>query len=182
MPSAAISTIVVLSSGFVGAMRNPIDFERGSMKSRIFIPVLTVAALFLSSSTAGASISLKAAGKQYLKDVAPTNAALAKFNAESSKWTNSTTDAQAEKEAAPVITALRKLQDALLVQSWPSKAKGDVRTFNRAISPIEADLLALSTLTVLGGDNWVSKYTSNGSDLALDVNYVRHDLGLPLGS
>ncbi len=45
------------------------------MKRVIVVPVLVIATLILTSSTSGA-ISNKAAGKQYLKDVASANAAL----------------------------------------------------------------------------------------------------------
>jgi hypothetical protein len=165
-----------------GVHRTPIAIEKGIMKSRIFVPLLTVAALFLTTSTAGASISVKAAGNQYLKDVAPANIALGKFGKEASKWTSQTTDAQAEKEASPSITALRQLQNALLAQSWPTKAKGDVRTLIKIISPLEADLVSLGGLTVLGISSWESKFASDATNLGLDVNYVRHDLGLPLNS
>jgi hypothetical protein len=136
----------------------------------------------LVSATAGASISTKAAGNQYLKDVAPTNLALGKFFAEASKWTNSTTDAQAEKDATPAVAALHKLQNTLLTQSWPKKAKSDVRTLYSAISPLEADLLTLGGISMNSVESWESKFNPDVTTMTSDVNFVRHDLGLPLKS
>ena len=150
------------------------------MRVRLSILGVIVAALVLNAIPAGASISLKAARAQYLRDVAPTNAALFRLSTQAGKWSNQTSDVTAEKAAAPAITALRRLQNALLSQQWPAKASSDIRTLTRALSPIEADLLALSALTVLGTSEWGARYTSHVAALSLDVNYVRHDLGLPL--
>jgi len=136
--------------------------------------------LRLPSSTAGASITIKAAAKQYLKDVAPYNAAHNKFSSEASKWTGSITYAQMGKEATPFIAASETFQQKLLSQSWPTKAKRDVRTFYNAISPLEADLVTLSGVSSLSIENWLSTYNTNNSTATSDANLVRHDLGLPL--
>ena len=67
------------------------------MKRVAYASAMLSVTLLQTSSAAGASIAKKEAGKQYLKDVAPLNAQITKFNAESDKWTSSTTDAQGGK-------------------------------------------------------------------------------------
>jgi hypothetical protein len=152
------------------------------MRTRLLAPLLLSLFLISSPSIAGASISVKAAAKQYLKDVAPTNVILGKFGKEAGGWTNSTTDAQAEKEAAPVVTALRKLQNELLNQSWPARAKRDVRDLYTELAPMEADLETLDGISLLDVGSWESKFATDETTLSSDVNFVRHDLGLPLTS
>jgi hypothetical protein len=154
---------------------------RGAPQSAVAIALLSLT-LILVSSAAGATITKKAAGKQYLKDVAPTNTALTTFVNEAGKWGNSTTDAQAEQDATPAIKALRKLQGELLSQSWPTKASGDVRTLYKEISHLEASLLALAGITILNDGGWLSSFDSDVTTLSSDSNLVRHDLGLSLNS
>jgi hypothetical protein len=151
---------------------------------RFRLPTVIILSLssLLASSTAGASISVKTAGKQFLKDVAPLNAAFAKFETEASKWNNSTSEKEAVKEAAPAIAAMRKFQVKLLSQSWPKKARNDIRTLYSGFSPLEADLVILGEWSTLNVSNWVSKYTTDFATLSSDDNFVRHDLRLPLHS
>lgn len=150
------------------------------MKRVAYASAMLSVTLLLTSSTAGASITKKAAGKQYLKDVAPLNTQITKFNAESDKWTSATTDAQGEKAATPLIAALRTLQNKLLSQSWPSGAKHDVRVLYNETSSLEADLLTISTISDLDSGSWASKFANDATKVGSDANIVRHDLGLPL--
>jgi hypothetical protein len=136
--------------------------------------------LLLVSTTAGASITKKAAGKQYVKDVAPLNVSISKFNSELLKWTNSTTDAQGENDAKPLITSMQDFQNKLLGQSWPSAAKHDVRVLYNAISPLEADLENISDASALNDGTFSSKFNMDSAVVGSDSNIVRHDLGLPL--
>ncbi len=139
-------------------------------------------AILLVVSTAANAITVKAAAKQYLKDVAPVNSALTKFADQAGKWSDSTTDAQAENDATPAINALQKLQNELLSQSWPAKAKGDVRTLYKAIPGLEANLFALSGITILNDGSWLSTFSTDSATIGSDSNIVRHDLKLPLNS
>jgi hypothetical protein len=52
------------------------------VKRTIVVPLLVIVTLLVTCSTSGA-MSLKAASKQYLSDVAPANAALKSFESES---------------------------------------------------------------------------------------------------
>jgi hypothetical protein len=76
------------------------------------------------ASTTG-TISAAAAGSAYLTDVAPANAALTTFGTKVSAWTDSTTNAQAEADAQPAITALRTLDTALTNAQWPASATAE---------------------------------------------------------
>jgi hypothetical protein len=67
------------------------------------VAALSVVFSMIFSVAAGASITKERAGKQYLADVAPVNAALTKFGIEAGKWTNLTTVSFAESQATPVI-------------------------------------------------------------------------------
>ena len=152
------------------------------MRFRLSTLIIVSLSFTLASSTAGASISVKAAGKQFLKDVAPLNATFAKFEPEASKWNNSTTEKQAEKDATPAIWAMRKFQANLLTQSWPKKARPDVRTLYSGFSPLEADLEVLAQFSTLNVGNWETKFATDFTTLSSDDNFVRHDLGLKLNS
>jgi hypothetical protein len=143
------------------------------------VAALSVVFSMIFSVAAGASITKERAGKQYLADVAPVNAALTKFGIEAGKWTNLTTVSFAESQATPVIKDLRKLQNLLLSQSWPRGARADLRVLYTAISPLEAYLLELSTLSGPGSGTWSSSFIHDATTLASDVGFVRHDLGLP---
>ena len=149
-----------------------------AVASALLVSILVVLASMPGIS--GASMSRAHAAKQYLADVKPANAAMKRFEANAGKWNSATTDAQAEKEAAPVVRALRRLQSDLLGQSWPSVARTDIRKLYLSISGLEADLLSLANVNLLNSGAWSSSFDHDLTRLGAEVNLVRHDLGLPL--
>jgi hypothetical protein len=151
------------------------------VKRTIVVPLLAIATLLLTSSTSGA-MSLKAAGKQYLMDVAPANAALKSFESEITAWTNSTPDVEGEQQAAPVFTALKELQRNILNQTWPRFVKGGVRFIcEEDISSLEEDLSMIDSNSSLGNGAFQFTFSADSKTIDADAFYVRQDLGLPSG-
>lgn len=149
------------------------------MKRRHVLPFVVIATLLLSSATAGA-ISTRAAGKQYAKDVASANAALKTFDAQMGAWTNSTADAQGEREAAAVLETLNALQKNLLSQSWPQFVKGGVQFIcEEDISSLQEDLREIDNNSSLGNGAFQLTFRADSHTLLSDAFYVRRELGLP---
>lgn len=148
------------------------------MKRSIVVSVLVVATLLLSSSTSSA-ISIKTAGKQYLRDVAPANAALKSFDSETNAWTNATPYAEGVQRAALVLTAIGKLRKNLLSQNWPPFVKGGVQYLREDISALEADLSSIGSNTSLGNGTFQYTFSVDSKTMDSDAFYVRKDLGLP---
>ena len=149
------------------------------MKRKIVVPVLVIATLFLTSSTAGA-INIKAAGKQYVKDVASANAVLKAFDSEINVWTNSTADAEGEQQAASVLTALGTLRKNLLSQTWPHFVKGGVRFIcEEDISSLEEDLRQIGSNSSLGNGAFQFTFREDSKVTHLHASNVRRFLGLP---
>jgi hypothetical protein len=149
------------------------------VKRRVIVPVIFIVGLLLASSTAGA-ITTKAAGEQYLKDVASANAALRTFDTEIKAWTNSTADSEGERQAASVLNALVTLRKNLLSQAWPASVKGDVRFIGEEdISSLEEDLRWIDSNSSLGNGAFQLTFRADSKTLDTDAFYVRRDLGLP---
>ncbi len=149
------------------------------MKPRNVVPLVVVATLLLTSPTAGA-ISTKAAGRQYVQDVASANAALRTFDSEIRAWTNSTADAEGERQAASVLTTLETLQKNLLSQSWPHFVEGGVRFIcEQDISSLEEDLRMIDNNSSLGNGAFQLTFRLDSRTLNSHAFYVRRDLGLP---
>jgi hypothetical protein len=123
-----------------------------------------------------------AAGTAYLADVAPANTAIAAFATQSDAWTSSTTDAEAEADAQPTISALNALETQLESTNWPTVAKTDVETLTTDVGQLNASLETLSTLNFLDEGTWMQAFTSAANVLGVAVGEVRHDLGLPAAS
>ena len=149
------------------------------MKPRNVVPLVVVATLLLTSPTAGA-ISTKAAGRQYVEDVASANAALRTFDSEIRAWTNSTADAEGERQAASVLTTLEALQKNLLSQTWPHFVEGGVRFIcEQDISSLEEDLRMIDNNSSLGNGAFQLTFRLDSRTLNSHAFYVRRDLGLP---
>ena len=97
-------------------------------------------------------------------------------------WTSSTTDAEAEADAQPTISALNALETQLESTNWPTVAKTDVETLTTDVGQLNASLETLSTLNFLDEGTWMQAFTSAANVLGVAVGEVRHDLGLPPAS
>jgi hypothetical protein len=148
------------------------------VKRVIVVPVLVIAALILTSSASGA-ISNKAAGKQYLKDVASANAALETFGSEINAWTNSTSDAEGQRQAASALTALVTLRENLLSQTWPRSVEGGVRYIGEEDISLLEENLRMIGYTALGNGTFQFAFGAISKAMDSDAFYVRKDLGLP---
>ena len=125
------------------------------------------------------TISIAAAGRAYLTAVVPANAALDTFSTSAGQWTGATTNAEAEADAQPSITALQELNTTLTNGQWPSSSVPDVHTLIGDIAALAGDLQGLSTLNLLDSSAWTATFQRDASSLASAVALVRHDLGLP---
>ncbi|HTB09504.1 MAG TPA: hypothetical protein VK704_06805 [Acidimicrobiales bacterium] len=149
------------------------------MKRTLVGAVLVVATLLVASSAAGA-IGMRAAGKQYLKDVTSVDAALKTFDSQIHAWTNSTKDVQGEREAKSLLSALVNVRFRLLNQAWPQSVKGGVVFIcTQDISSLEEDLREIDSNSMLGNGAFQLTFSADSRTLALDAFYVRKDLGLP---
>jgi hypothetical protein len=149
------------------------------VKRTIVVPILVVITLLLASSTASA-ISTRAAGEQYLKDVASADTALKTFDSEIKAWTNSTADTEGERQAASVLSVLVQLRKNLLSQTWPSSVKGDVRFIGEEdISSLEEDLRWIDSNSSLGNGAFQLTFRADSKTMDTDAFYVRRYLGLP---
>ncbi|MGA2968505.1 MAG: hypothetical protein ABSE75_01720 [Acidimicrobiales bacterium] len=149
------------------------------MKRISVVPVLFIATLFLTSSTAGA-ISTKAAAKQYMRDVATVNVALKTFDSEINAWNNSTVDIEGEQQAASVLDALGKLRENFLNQTWPQFVKSDVRFIcAEDISSLDEDLNQIDNNSSLGNGAFQFTFHEDSKVTHLHASNVRRVLGLP---
>jgi hypothetical protein len=142
------------------------------------VPAAVIATLLLVPSTSGA-MSIKAAGEQYLKDVAPAEAALKTFYAEEIAWTNSTPDAEGEQQAASVLAALETLRKNLQSQTWPQFVEGGVQYIRWDISSLQEDLSWIDGNSTLGNGTFQYTFSNDSKTLDSDAFYLRRDLGLP---
>jgi len=117
--------------------------------------------------------------QQYLALVGPVNAAQTVFSQAAKGWTNSTTDAQAESAAVPLIAAFEKLDNGLIDDSWPSADKSDVRALASADGSVIGDLQGLANVNLLSGSGWTTTFARDEQAVGVAVTEVRHDLGLP---
>jgi hypothetical protein len=131
---------------------------------RAIAAAVVVFATLLVAPTAGA-IGVKAAGRQYVKDVA---------------WTNSTADAEGERQAESVLTTLNALQKNLLNQTWPRVVKGGVRFIcEEDISSLQEDLREIDNNSSLGNGAFQLTFREDSQTLDSDAFYIRRELGLP---
>lgn len=148
------------------------------MKRAIAAAVVVFATL-LVAPTAGA-IGVKAAGRQYVKDVASANAALKTFDSQIKTWTNSTADTEGERQAESVLTTLNALQKNLLNQTWPRVVKGGVRFIcEEDISSLQEDLREIDNNSSLGNGAFQLTFREDSQTLDSDAFYIRRELGLP---
>jgi hypothetical protein len=149
------------------------------VKRTIVAAVVVSATLLLPASTVGA-IGVKAAGRQYVKDVASANAALKTFNSQIKVWTNSTADTEGERQARSVLSTLNMLQRNLLSQTWPRFVKADVQFIcEEDISSLQEDLREIDNNSSLGNGAFQLTFREDSHTLDSDAFYIRRDLGLP---
>jgi hypothetical protein len=94
-------------------------------------------------------------------------------------WTLSTTRAQTESGAAPLITAEENFDHALTSTAWPVNATAAIQTLITENRVIIADLNLLDTITHATVAAWQLKLEQDTVVDATDSNLVRSDLGLP---
>lgn len=121
-------------------------------------------------------IAKSAAGKQFLADIAPYNAADDTFSAKSKSVTQYS---QLASLVAPVVASLQSFDAVALRQQWPAGVKQDIKTMVTADGAYEGDLSALGNADAANISSVEASVTKDGNTSAADSNIVRSDLGLP---
>ncbi len=125
-------------------------------------------------------LSIHAAGRAYLKDVAPDNQAYAAFYKLANTWTASTTAAQIQAGIAPLIAADERFQAALTDTDWPASARADIRRLAASVATEIADLENMPNAgTEFLSVEWQQSWNQAGATFTLRADMVRHDLALP---
>jgi hypothetical protein len=116
----------------------------------------------------------------YLRLVKPANEALDAFQKKAAQWDkNNTTPAQAARDAAPLIAASQKLDNALLRVDWPPSTEADMKALVRAHGAVIGDLQGLGSLDLLSKGSWTNQFLQDYGKMQAAVSIVRADLGLP---
>lgn len=123
-----------------------------------------------------------AAAQSYLASITRANSASDTFAREAAQWNNQTTDAQAEREALPVIAALQDLERRLLGTAWPAPTAHDAKTLASAVAPVVDDLRGLARLNLAAASNWEATFARDATNVKAADKVLRRDLGLPPSS
>jgi hypothetical protein len=120
------------------------------------------------------------AAHDYLRVVAPVNAAIARFNRTARTWTASTTAAEALAAARPLISAFNAVQPRLveIAIAYPAAA-GSLRAGVAAVQRITVDLVNLARLDTIGLAAWARGFGADVAKLVGLSTRIRADLGLP---
>jgi hypothetical protein len=126
-----------------------------------------------------AALAAAQARQDYLNDVAPVRTAGTVFATDVTTWSLSTTRAETEADAAPLITAEENFDQALSSTAWPANAAAAVQTLITENKVIIADLNDLDTVTYATVAGWEIKLSQDTVVDGADSNLVRSDLALP---
>ena len=114
------------------------------------------------------------AGQQYLADIAPLNAAVAAFKADTN------TDLSAlPGEVAPIVSAAQTFESTILRQQWPSNTKADIKTLATEVGTFESDVSNFGSSSALDISSAEQTMVQADGTFGADSNIVRADLGLP---
>jgi hypothetical protein len=131
------------------------------------------------TTTAGSPApSKQALAQEYLRIAKPLNRIGHTFVTKAMKWGGKTTNAQAARDAAPLIAAYRRADRQLLRINWPVPLDRHVQALVRANNLLIKDLLSLRTVNLREPSTWQNKFVHEASLAAIAVNIVRADLGL----
>jgi len=125
------------------------------------------------------AISKKIAAKEYVSIVAPVNVAADRFNSQANEWSDSTTNAQAETDATPLIAAVLKLNSKLANGSWPASSGRAIKSLIKIDATLIGDLRSLSAVDNVDSSSVFATFRRDQGDLGAAATAVRHDLGLP---
>jgi hypothetical protein len=134
----------------------------------------------VTTSTPTAAPSLTTASDRYMalytNAVAPADAAITTFNAQTKALTNSANVADLATIARPLADALDRVDRTLLGIAWPAKLTNDVRAVVAANSVIIADLRNVSNQTARTISTLKKQFSSDLTNLALKVSVVVNEL------
>jgi hypothetical protein len=128
-------------------------------------------------TTQSATPSTQELAQTYLRIVRPANAEIDRFTAKARSWNDETTNAQAAKDAGPVIAALEEADNELLRVRWPAAIRADVKALVRADGAVIGDLNGIRDAVAVG--SWANQFSKDLGEFAAAVAIVRADLGLP---
>jgi hypothetical protein len=142
------------------------------------LPALLIAAVVALTACSGHSNPYR---DQYLKVIAPANAAVAVFRAQEQALPSSATGPAAAKIADPLAAAIRDSDRKLLRASWPANVLPDIKRFTTAASLVVRDLEQVATKQPFTVTAWKSQLDKDERKLLGRASIVRADLGLRNG-
>jgi hypothetical protein len=167
MKRALVGAGLLLVLGCAGCSSTPSSTASTAVKTTI------------PATTTSGTMSVAQAGANYLGAIGPTNAAAVKFVTAVHGWTSNTSNAQAEADAQPYISASKALDTVLTNDQWPANATADIHTLIGGDAAIEGDLASLSSFDLLNSSSWRATFNRDVATVSSAVGLVRHDLGLP---
>ena len=117
-------------------------------------------------------------GQKYLEIVAPGNQAIETFKQKTDAYSDSTTADQVAADAAPVVSAIDEVDNALLRVDWPATIATDVKALVTADGALKGDLNSVGSLNALSISAWSASSHKTPVEKAQLQNIVRADLGL----
>jgi serine/threonine-protein kinase len=134
--------------------------------------------------TTAATMTKAQAAAAYDAAVAPVNSAQVALVNNANSWNASTTGAQAQSQAQPLLAAIEAVQSQLLtIAATYAPAAADLRADADAAAQIRRDVLGLARLnTGITVATWRQQYDADIARLIAASNTVRSDLGLRLTS
>ncbi len=120
------------------------------------------------------------AARDYLRTIAPVNTAAATFAARSQTWTGATSNAEAQRDAHPLLMAFQSVHRQLpdIATIYPA-AGDDLDAADAAVQRLIQDLSDLAKLDATGVSAWRQGYEADLAKLSEASSRVRQDLGLP---
>jgi hypothetical protein len=132
-----------------------------------------------ATGTTSATPNREELAREYLRIVAPANAAHDALIKKSKSNDSDTTAEQLASDLAPVIAAYEEADNALLRVNWPPSIEADVKALVAANGTLIGDLRAADIQDVLSSSSWATQVSRDGGRSAAAANIVRADLGLP---
>jgi hypothetical protein len=152
------------------------DVRRTCRSSLIAVLVVGLSLLgVVAAPVSGAAISQDRAKVQFIQDEFVQYNAIGTFIGGIRKLSNSSTDAQVLAVSKPLGRSLEAFQRSTSKQSWPTKARAEVRE----LSTVSSQAISVLLKSVTNTTSWQTKAGDDIQTWIDVVNIMNHDLGLP---
>ncbi len=166
---------------------------RRAVVTGVVVVALTLAASSVAAAASNHSatrheakaLSKSAAAKRYLALANPLNFSASVFGGELSQANATTTAAEVEVAAAPLIARLKAMKKGLLTERWPAPVDLESKSLAQFVGKLEADISQLGSLALRNAQDvsaWGKRYFTDAFDAATLTTFIRRNLGLPYKS